>query len=330
MNKKFRILSIDGGGLRGLVPLLILKEIEKITGKKIYELFDLIVGTSTGGIVACGLTATKDGKTPLLSIDKLIELYTTKGSVIFPYKENIFTKINSVFNPKFCPDGLDKSLKEYFQDLRLSNTLKPIIVTSYDIRNNEVIMIKSRKSNEPGYNSLIKDVCRATSAAPTYLPSYEMSFGNKQRTCIDGGVFINNPSLAGVSDVIRNGYGFDDLDVDDISLLSLGTGIYTENIGVKDTKSWGLKDWVKPITDVMSQATSKAVDYECTELLENYLRVQVTIDDKDRSDMSDSRIETVNYLISRVNTQVLGNINRINEIKEFFNRTNDGRINIIS
>ena len=330
MTKKFRILSIDGGGLRGLVPLLILKEIEKITGKKIYELFDLIVGTSTGGIVACGLTASKDGKTPLLSIDKLIELYTTKGSVIFPYKENIFTKINSVFNPKFCPDGLDKSLKEYFQDLRLSNTLKPIIVTSYDIRNNEVIMFKSRKSNEPDYNSLIKDVCRATSAAPTYLPSYEMSFGNKQRTCIDGGVFINNPSLAGVSDVIRNGYGFDDLDVDDISLLSLGTGIYTENLGVKDTKSWGLKDWVKPITDVMSQATSKAVDYECTELLDNYLRVQVTIDDKDRSDMSDSRIETVNYLISRVNTQVLGNINRINEIKEFFNRTNDGRINIIS
>ena len=225
---------------------------------------------------------------------------------------------------------MDNSLKEYFQDLRLSNTLKPVIVTSYDIRNNEIIMFKSRKSNEPGYNSLIKDVCRATSAAPTYLPSYEMSFGNKQRTCIDGGVFINNPSLAGVSDVIRNGYGFDDLDVDDISLLSLGTGIYTENIGVKDTKSWGLKDWVKPITDVMSQATSKAVDYECTELLDNYLRVQVTIDDKDRSDMSDSRIETVNYLISRVNTQVLGNINRINEIKEFFNRTNDGRINIIS
>lgn len=330
MSKKFRILSIDGGGLRGLVPLLILKEIEKITGKRIYELFDLIVGTSTGGIVACGLTASKDGKTPLLSIDKLIDLYTTKGSVIFPYKENIFTKINSVFNPKFCPDGLDNSLKEYFQDLRLSNTLKPVIVTSYDIRNNEIIMFKSRKSNEPGYNSLIKDVCRATSAAPTYLPSYEMSFGNKQRTCIDGGVFINNPSLAGVSDVIRNGYGFDDLDVDDISLLSLGTGIYTENLGVKDTKSWGLKDWVKPITDVMSQATSKSVDYECNELLDNYLRVQVTIDDKDRSDMSDSRIETVNYLISRVNTQVLGNINRINEIKEFFNRTNDGRINIIS
>ena len=330
MSKKFRILSIDGGGLRGLVPLLILKEVEKITGKKIYELFDLIVGTSTGGIIACGLTATKDGKTPLLSIDKLIELYTTKGNIIFPYKNNIFTKINSVFNPKFCPDGLDKELSNYFQGLKLSNTLKPIIATSYDIRNNEVVMFKSRKSNEPGYDCLLKDLCRATSAAPTYLPSYEMNYGGKLRTCIDGGVFINNPSLAGVSDVIRNTYGIEDINVEDISLLSLGTGIYTENIGVKETKSWGLKDWVKPITDVMSQATSKVVDYECNEFLDNYLRIQVTIDDEEKSDMSDSRIETTNYLINRVNTQVLKNVNKLNEIKEFLKKLGNDRINLIS
>ncbi len=330
MSKKFRILSIDGGGLRGLVPLLILKEVEKITGKKIYELFDLIVGTSTGGIIACGLTATKDGKTPLLSIDKLIELYTTKGNIIFPYKNNIFTKINSVFNPKFCPDGLDKELSNYFQGLKLSNTLKPIIATSYDIRNNEVVMFKSRKSNEPGYDCLLKDLCRATSAAPTYLPSYEMNYGGKLRTCIDGGVFINNPSLAGVSDVIRNTYGFEEINVDDIILFSLGTGIYTENIGVKETKSWGLKDWVKPITDVMSQATSKVVDYECNELLNDYLRIQVTIDDESKSDMSDSRVETTNYLTNRVKSQVLNDVNKINVIKEFLKKLGNDRINLIS
>ena len=330
MSKKFKILSIDGGGLRGLVPLLILKEVEKITGKKIYELFDLIVGTSTGGIIACGLTASKDGKTPLLSIDKLIELYTTKGNVIFPYKNNIFNKINSVFNPKFCPEGLDNELSNYFQTLKLSNTLKPIIVTSYDIRNNEVIMFKSRKSNEPGYDCLLKDVSRATSAAPTYLPSYEMNYGGKLRTCIDGGVFVNNPSLVGISDVVRNTYGFGEINVEDISLFSLGTGIYTENLGVKETKSWGLKDWVKPITDVMSQATSKVVDYECNEFLDNYLRVQVTIDDESKSDMSDSRIETTNYLISRVNTQVLKNVNKLNEIKEFLKKLGNDRINLIS
>lgn len=330
MSKKFKILSIDGGGLRGIIPLLILQEIEKLTGKKIYELFDLIVGTSTGGIIACGLTATKDGKTPHLTIEKLIELYSTKGSVIFPYKKTIFTKINSFFNPKFCPDGLDSELKNYFQDLNLNNTLKPIIVSAYDIRNNEVVMFKSRKSNEPGYNCLLKDVSRATSAAPTYLPSYDVTFGGKLRTCVDGGVYINNPSLAAVSDAIRNTYGIENLNINDISLLSLGTGIYTENIGIKDTKSWGIKDWVRPITDIMTQATSKSVDYECNELLDEYLRLQITIDNEDKSDMSDSRIETTNYLINRVKSQILTNVNEMNKLKEFIKKLDNDRINIIS
>ena len=148
MTKKVRILSIDGGGLRGIVPLLILKEIEKETGKKIHELFDVIVGTSTGGIIACGLTCTKDGVNPFLTIDQLIELYTTKGNVIFPYSKNIFSKVirgvNSVFNPKFSPKGLDGLLENYFGDMMLSQSLKPIIVSSYDLKSNEVIMFKTR------------------------------------------------------------------------------------------------------------------------------------------------------------------------------------------
>ncbi len=157
-----------------------------------------------------------------------------------------------------------------------------------------------------------------------------MNYGGKLRTCIDGGVFINNPSLAGVSDVIRNTYGFEEINVDDIILFSLGTGIYTENIGVKETKSWGLKDWVKPITDVMSQATSKVVDYECNELLNDYLRIQVTIDDESKSDMSDSRVETTNYLTNRVKSQVLNDVNKINVIKEFLKKLGNDRINLIS
>jgi hypothetical protein len=80
----------------------------------------------------------------------------------------------------------------------------------------------------------------------------------------------------------------------------------------------------------MSQATSKVVDYECNEFLDNYLRVQVTIDDESKSDMSDSRIETTNYLISRVNTQVLKNVNKLNEIKEFLKKLGNDRINLIS
>jgi patatin-like phospholipase/acyl hydrolase len=317
MGKKVRILSIDGGGLRGIVPLLILKEIEKETGKKIHELFDLIVGTSTGGIITCGLTCTKDGKNPLVTIDQLIELYTTKGNEIFPYSKNIFSKIgkgiNSVFNPKFKPNGLERLLEQYFADYTLLNTLKPIIVTSYDIKNNEVIMFKSRKAKDNStYNAKLKDICRATSAAPTYLPSYEMYFDTKNRVLVDGGVYINNPALAGVADLIKSS----GVNIEDVECLSLGTGAHSETFGIK-SEGWGMVNWVKPITTVMMQASSKSVVYECEQFLSKYHRVQVTIDDEKKSDMSDSRPETTNYIIDITNNQVVKNKSEMKKIINF-------------
>jgi patatin-like phospholipase/acyl hydrolase len=318
MNKKFRVLSIDGGGLRGIVPLMILKRIEEMSGKQIYELFDLIVGTSTGGIIACGLTATKDGETPFLTVDKLIELYTTKGKNIFPKKENLLTKFNSLINPKFSDKGLDKELKEYFEDITLSQTLKPIIVTSYDINNNEPLIFKSRKSVEVGYDIKLKDVCRATSAAPTYLPSYELNYAGKKRICIDGGVYVNNPVMVAISDIIRNKYGVEGIQLSDITVLSLGTGVYTENLGIKKTPSWGLLNWAKPITDLMMQAVSKSVHYECNELLNNYLRLQIDIDKKEMSDMADSSLETNIYIKEKVNSKILNNPEEMYKLQEFF------------
>lgn len=318
MKKEFRILSIDGGGLRGIVPLMILKKVEEITGKKIHELFDLIVGTSTGGIITCGLTVTKDGKTPYLTVDKLIELYTTKGKKIFPEKQNLLTKINSIFNPKFSAKGLDDELKEYFEDTKLSQTLKPIIVTSYDIRNNEVLIFKSRKSVESGYDASMRDICRATSAAPTYLPSYEFVYGNKSRICIDGGIYVNNPTMVAISDVIRNKYGVEDIQLSNISVLSLGTGVYTENLGIKKTPSWGLVNWARPISDLMMQAVSKVVHYECNEFLNKYLRIQIDIDKKEMSNMSDSSLETNIYIKEKVNSKILNNPEEMYKLQEFF------------
>lgn len=316
---KFRILSIDGGGLRGIIPLLILKEIEKQQGKKIHELFDVIVGTSTGGIIACGLTSTVDGVNTHLTIDQLIELYTTKGDIIFPYKKNFIKKIisgvNSVFNPKFSPKGLDKLLDEYFKDLMLSTTLKPIIVSSYDLKNNEVIMFKSRLAQySKDYDVKLKDVSRATSAAPTYLPSYEMTYENKKRVLVDGGVYINNPALAAVADILKSN---ENVKLEDIECLSLGTGAYSKSLGIK-TEGWGLVNWVKPITTVMMQASSKSVVYECEQILDKFLRFQIEINDESKSDMSDSRPETTKYIIDLVNKEILQNKKKMSELKKFF------------
>ena len=317
MAKKFRILSIDGGGLRGIVPLLILKEIENQTGKKIFELFDLITGTSTGGIIACGLVSTTDGVTPSITVDKLIDLYTTKGEVIFPYKKNIFQKIgsgfNSLFNPKFSADGLDGLLTDYFADLKLSNCLKPIIVTSYDIKNNEVVMFKSRLSEEIGWNAKLKDVCRSTSAAPTYLPSYPLAFSGKGRVLIDGGVYINNPALAAIADALKSGQKLSNIEV-----LSLGTGTHPADLGMKNTPSWGVVNWAQPISNIMMQATSNATVYECEQLLKKHLRIQIEIEDPKKTDMSDSRPETTKWICDKVYSDVLNNSKVMKDLKNFF------------
>lgn len=316
---KFRILSLDGGGLRGIIPLLILKEIERMQGRPIHELFDVITGTSTGGIIAAGLTYTKDGKAPHVTLDQLIDLYTIKGHEIFPYKTNFFLKavsgINSIFNPKFSPNGLESLLTKYFEDSTLTDTLKPIIVSSYDIKNNEIVMFKSRLANLSNeYNASLKCVCRATSAAPTYLPSYQMNFKGKDRLLVDGGLYINNPAMAAVADTLKSR---PDIDINDIECLSLGTGIYSKSLGTS-TINWGILDWVKPITTVMMQASAKAVSYECDEILQKHLRLQVTIDDEKKSDMSDAKPETTKYLIERVNSEILGNRETLDKLKNFF------------
>jgi patatin-like phospholipase/acyl hydrolase len=319
MKKKFRILSLDGGGLRGVAQLLVLKRIEIITGKKIHELFDLIVGTSTGGIIACGLTAKENGRNAL-TIDKLIELYTTNADIIFPKQDNKlkqwYRSLKGIFNNKFNEDGLNNQLEKYFNDIRLSETLKPLIVTSYDINQNEIIMFKSRLSNLMGFDAKMKDVCRATSAAPTYLPPYKMNYMNVDRLLIDGGVYVNNPAMAAISDALRHRYNEEEIKLEDIQVMSIGSGMYSEKVGAGQNK-FGIVMWGPVISTVMIQASAKLVEYECEQLpLDKFLRLQFIIDEEDRADMADSRPETIRYIMNEVNNQILNK--RLDDIIQFF------------
>jgi patatin-like phospholipase/acyl hydrolase len=177
-------------------------------------------------------------------------------------------------------------------------------------------MFKTRtaKWSEERFDARLKDVCRATSAAPTYLPSYEMLFDGKDRILVDGGVYINNPAMAAVADVLKT---MKDIKIEDIECLSLGTGAYSASLGIK-TESWGIANWAQPITNVMMQASSKSVVYECQEILEKYLRVQLEIDDKKKSDMSDSRPATTQYIIDKVNRDIISNKKVMGDIINFF------------
>ncbi len=330
MKKNFKILSLDGGGLRGIVPVLILEEIEKRSGKRIIDLFDLISGTSTGGLIACGVTVSDDGINPVYTLQEIEDIYTQRGKDIFPRKTvagKIINSVTSLKQPRFSEAGLDKVLTEFFGTRRMTSCLKPILVTSFDLYNNEALFFKSRHAiSRPGRNALLKDVCRATSAAPTYLPAYKFNFDNKTRVCVDGGVYINNPSVASLVEVTKyhkaKPYEMESVTLNNIQMLSLGTGTYSADIARKKVESWGLLDWATSITDVMMQAVNQTASYMADELTktDNFLRIDLNIKNKKHSDMADSSSKTREYLISEVKSQIFGNATMMKQLDKFIEK----------
>jgi patatin-like phospholipase/acyl hydrolase len=208
-------------------------------------------------------------------------------------------------------------------DLKLADCLKPVFIPSYDINNNEAILFKTRHGIKfPENNARLFDVCRATSAAPTYLPAYAFNYENKDRLSIDGGVYMNNPSVGAIVEVSRysSEYNFPDLAFENIYCLSLGTGHYSDNIlKNKIAKGGGELDWVAPISDIMMQGVNTTTCYECNELLENdnFLRLSITIEDESCADLADSSAKTMDYLTKKVQTDILTNAVTSSAIDKF-------------
>lgn len=326
MSKPFLILSLDGGGLRGIVPCLILMQIEQITGRKIQDMFNLIAGTSTGGMLACGLSI---GKSP----DDLRQIYVQNGKKIFPPEpggiEGLLKKADQLFDPKFNPAGLQSVLDQYFGAATMNDCKVPILVTCYDIGNNAPVFFKSRYIRQAApINARLTDVCRATSAAPTYFPAFSLTYNGIPRVCIDGGVYINNPGMAAYSEICK--YFADpyyNLPVGfnpekDVFMLSLGTGNYSADLARKKWIEGGLVDWATKISDIMMQSTNQSTVYECTEMLPQgqYHRINIAIGDEKYSDMSDSSDATRNYLEEQVQQQVVNNPKAMAALKGFLSR----------
>jgi patatin-like phospholipase/acyl hydrolase len=263
----FKVLSIDGGGIRGVIPAVLLRYIEEKTGKRVAELFDLIVGTSTGGILAAGLTVPKGGGTAKYSAKKMLELYTDRGHKIFvrSFWRGV-TSLGGAIEEQYDHKPLEKILKQYLGDATLTDCLVPVVITSYDIERREPYFFKtSRARQKKDRNHYLRDVARATSAAPTYFePEVVKSLaGNPtRRVLIDGGVFANNPSMCGYVEAfsLRAKH-------DEILIVSLGTGIATRKIPYKDAKGWGALGWVRPIISVMMDGEADAADYHLRQLL---------------------------------------------------------------
>ncbi|HKH18638.1 MAG TPA: patatin-like phospholipase family protein [Solirubrobacteraceae bacterium] len=272
-----KVLCIDGGGIRGLIPALVLAEIERRTGRRIAELVDLVAGTSTGGILACGLTRPGPDGRPLYSADELAGIYVEEGPQIFD--RSLLKRISSVdgwVDERYDDDGLNAALARYLGDATLSQALADVLVTAYEISDRFAFFFRSaRARGDPAYDFPLVQVARATGAAPSYFEPAEVTdvAGARTYPLIDGGVFAVNPSMCALADVTAAGRG-DELRL----MLSLGTGEHTRSYSFEQTRSWGQLEWARPVLDMVFDGVADTTDFEAATLMgDRYVRLQTQL-----------------------------------------------------
>lgn len=290
--KKVRILSIDGGGIRGILPGVILLEIEKKlkteTGNqeaRIADYFDFLAGTSTGGILSLAYLIPGKNNRPKFTADDAVNLYLERGDEIFDI--SFWQKVRSaggIIDEKYQADNLEETLQDNFGETYLNELIKPCIITSYDIRNGKPHFFKQHKSSNDIFNFKVKDVARATSAAPTYFETARVkNISGSPFPLIDGGVFANNPAMVAYSEARTMDFGeIKKPAAKDMMILSIGTGSTSKQYAYKSAKDWGLAQWVKPLIEIMMSASSQTVHYHLkqifdtlsTDLKSNYYRLE--------------------------------------------------------
>ena len=266
-----RVLSLDGGGIRGIIPALVVAHLERKTGAPASELFDLIVGTSTGGILALGLALQNNEGQPLLAAKRMVALYERHGAEIF--ERSLWRKLRTaggLFEEAYSHEALEKILHKYFGDRKMRDCGTPVMVTSYDIERRKTVFLKSWHADHS--ELLCAEASRATSAAPTYFEPVNLHWAEQSRTLIDGGVFINSPAVSAYAEARKL---FPD---EPIAMLSLGTGELTRPIPYDEARTWGSALWVMSLLDCMFDGASKAADHQMRLFLgDHYLRLQTQL-----------------------------------------------------
>ncbi|HWO08142.1 MAG TPA: patatin-like phospholipase family protein [Polyangiaceae bacterium] len=307
-----RILSIDGGGIRGIVAGQVLARLEQFlcaesgnASLRLADCFDLIAGTSTGGILTC-IYLTPDGAQggprAKFSAQDAVDLYLNHGDDIFSIP--LFKRIGSLGglgDERYPVSVLEKTLSLYLGDTRLSELLQDCAITAYDIAEREVVIFNSRDNRlgkRPDKDFYVRDVARATSAAPTYFePANIRAFDRSVRPLVDGGVFANNPALCAYAELNGNGGG-----LHDVALLSVGTGGVEKAYSHSEAKDWGALAWVRPIIDITLTGVSDAVDYQLRKLYASagaaaqYLRIEPKLGARTSPEMDDASVANMRLL----------------------------------
>ncbi len=283
MARLIKVLSIDGGGMRGIIPALVLAEIERRTRRPVSSLFDLIAGTSTGGIMALLLTKPNRHGAPRYTARQVIRMYEMEGTRIFP--RSVWRRLHTVgrlVDERYPSDGIEAVLSRHLGSARLKDALADVLITSYEIERRIPWFFRSRRARErQDYDFPMREVGRATSAAPTYFAPSRLSAraAAGSYALIDGGVFANNPAMCALVEA-KTTYRR----ADEILLVSLGTGELSRRFPYERATGWRLKQWAQPLLNVVFHGISATVDYQVRQLLlprrgiDRYYRFQPKLD----------------------------------------------------
>lgn len=284
----FKILAIDGGGIRGVFPAYILACIQDKLDIDLYDNFDMIAGTSTGSIIASAIAIKKNP-------NDIVSLYKEKGAEIFgdPVKSCCPKFLKPLLHSKYKNSALQKHLFDEFKEITLGEIEKPLLLPATDIGNGCVHVFKSQYDSHftRDKNVKLKDAVLASCSAPTFFNPVKVD----EYLLADGGVWANNPSLAAVLDAIKRLK----IPTNNIKILSIGTGHSRSFYGTSKKKRWGLgtgwkhQKFIEMLLSLQAQST------------ENYLKIFLQSDQwirlnfESNTDLPLDNVACLNDLISK-------------------------------
>ncbi|PQQ18187.1 patatin-like protein 1 isoform X1 [Prunus yedoensis var. nudiflora] len=309
--KLITVLSIDGGGIRGIIPGVLLayleSQLQALDGEdaRLADYFDVISGTSTGGLIATMLAAPNDNNRPLYAAKDIVPFYLENCPKIFPQSRGLFATVVDLVKvltgPKYDGKYLHKLIRKIVGDKRLDQTLTNVVIPTFDVKKLLPVIFSSYQvTSHPVLNAKLSDICIGTSAAPTYFPAHYFKNDDQQGepeefNLIDGGVAANNPALVAISEVIKQikKQNPDFMEIkpkecyDRLLMVSLGTGTDRSELkyNAKKASKWSIIGWLyedgsSPLLECYNEASACMVDYhncvvfQAFQSEQNYLRIE--------------------------------------------------------
>lgn len=294
------------------MPAMVLADLERRADRPVASLFDLIAGTSTGGIIALGLACPGADARPAWRAEQLVDVYEHEGDRIFDARTwQRIHGLGGMIHEKYSAAGLERVLERLFGHVCLTEALTQVLIPAYDVVERRPFYFDSAKAqHDPAEDYEMKVAARATSAAPTYFEPREHAAS--RRVFVDGGLYANNPGMCAFAEAQAGRFGNGE-----ILLVSLGTGEMTRQLPYAQIREWGVAQWARPILHLVLDGVSMAIDHQLAELLRPgcYWRFQSVLTQA-RDDLDDARPENIAQLKAQASNLISARAAELEEVAE--------------